>query len=91
MLVSHLNSKVINFLRTISDEYEDKIINRIFNLFKNEYIYIPRIKFEGVIIHPKSWRFTIQDLNIKNFKEFKNDFNQLIHKYKVDNYVYMRR
>lgn len=89
MLVSRLNSKMISFLRTISDEYEDKVINRIFNLYKNEYIYTPRIKFENIIIHPRSWNFSIEDFNVKSFETFKKSFDKVIHTYKIDEYVYL--
>ncbi|QXM06247.1 lantibiotic dehydratase [Crassaminicella indica] len=87
MLVSRLNSKIINLLRTISEEYEDDLIDRIFTLYKNEYIYTPRIKFEGIVIHPKSWNFSSENFDMKSLEKFKKSFDKVIHQYKIDDYV----
>lgn len=89
MLASRLNSKIINLLRLISDEYEDKVIARILELYKNEYIYTPRIKFENIIIHPRRWNFSIKDFNIESFETFKKSFDKVRGIYQVDEYVYL--
>lgn len=89
MLNPNLSSKLLKLLTTISDGYEGKIINRIYNLYANEYAYIPRIKMEGVVIFPRSWNFSINDFNTENLGEFKKSFEGIIQTYKIDEYVYL--
>lgn len=89
MLNPALNSKFLNLLRKISNEYENEIVGRAFMQCKNEYIYTPRIKIEGVTVRPRKWKFGSNDLIIKDFDGFKNSFLSASSEYKIDKYVYI--
>lgn len=89
MLNSAMNSKMLSFLKEISNEYEDNLIDRLYVLHDNSYVYTPRINFEGVIIQPRKWVFTYEMLELVNFKEFKESFKKYKHQYHIDKLVYL--
>ncbi|PRR80554.1 hypothetical protein CLLI_01270 [Clostridium liquoris] len=89
MLNPALNSKLLNLLRKISNEYENQIVGRAFMQGKNEYIYTSRIKIEGVTVRPRKWKFGSNDLIIRDFDGFKKSFLSASSEYKIDKYVYI--
>ena len=84
-----VNNKVIRFLRYISEEYENSILKRCFRIHQNEYVYVPRIALEGVVIHPRSWNFLRTDLDTSNYEKFKEKFMLAFYQYKVDKRLYL--
>lgn len=50
MLNTTATGKILNLLMEISSEYEERFIDRLYFLFENKYVYIPRINFEGITI-----------------------------------------
>ena len=87
MVNPELNSPLFRLLKDISDEYEDKPLSRIFNLTKNEYIYTPRILLEGVVISPKTWKFSFHNDKLDCLEEFQEAFTQLANQYEMDDYI----
>lgn len=89
MLNSAINGKMLSFLREVSVGYEDKFIDRLYMLYSNNYVYIPRISFEGVIIHPRKWIFTQEMLELHTFEKFKEGFENYRNQYSIDKLVYL--
>lgn len=89
MVSERVNNRILRLLRYISDEYENSILKRCFNLYQNRYTYVPRIVLEDVIIHPRSWNFTDVDLDISEYESFKQSFNIKIRQYHIDEHFYL--
>ncbi|WP_010299079.1 lantibiotic dehydratase family protein [Clostridium senegalense] len=90
MLNPILNSKVFNLLLDISSSYDGiKVMHRMDNFLKNEYIYSPEIVIEDVTVAPAKWNFTETNLKVESFKKFKESFDFCSKRYDVDEYVYM--
>ncbi|WP_195837965.1 lantibiotic dehydratase [Tissierella pigra] len=89
MLNTAINSKILSFLREISNRYEDKFVDRLYMLYDNKYIYTPRISFKGIIIHPRKWTFTYEMLELNTFEEFKNSFQKYDYQYNIDRLIYL--
>lgn len=88
VLNTNLNSKILGLLEAISYGYEDSIVKRVSYLYKNKYVYIPRIIFDEVILSLKSWNFNDNDFNLSNYEDFKKSFYQIKKDYNIDNYIY---
>lgn len=92
MLNPLLHSSVYNLLREISLEYEDmKIVERIGNLFENQYVYCPRIVIEDVTVLPEKWSFTKLNLSRDSFESFSRDFERYSEEYKLPKLFYLCR
>ncbi|WMM25767.1 lantibiotic dehydratase [Tissierella sp. MB52-C2] len=89
MLNSAANSKMLGFLKEISNKYEDKFIDRLYMLYDNKYVYTPRINFEGIIIEPRKWILTYEMLELDTFEAFKMSFQKHIHQYHIDKLIYL--
>lgn len=89
MASTRVNNKVIRFLRYISEEYEDSILKRCFRLYQNEYVYVPKIILEGVVIHPGSWNFLNYDLDTSSYEKFRETFQLAMCQYRIDKQVYL--
>lgn len=89
MLNTRLNSKLFQLLYELSSLNEDLPVNRVFSLGADNYIYIPRIYFEGVVLSLKKWRFDYLNLNKENYNHFKRDLLRLRQVYKMDDLVYL--
>ena len=88
MLNPRLNSKILYFLKAISDEYEGSILSRKYALYENTYNYVPRISLDNVIISLKTWKFTKISLKCEDYSTFKKEFKKLRKIYDIDQYVY---
>lgn len=84
-----LLSDVARLLRYISYDDERSLISRIYGLFGNNYIFIPRIVFEGIMTHPKRWNFSESLLETDTLSAFIASFQTLREKYHVDDVVYL--
>ena len=82
-------SDVARLLLYISYDDERSLIPRIYGLFGNHYVFMPRIMFEGVMTHPKSWNFSASLLETDTFSAFATSFQLLREKYHVDDVVYL--
>lgn len=89
MININLLSDVARLLQYVSYDNERSLISRIYNLFGNNYVFIPRIVFEGIITHPKRWNFPALLLKTDTFSAFITSFKKLCEKYHVDNVVYL--
>lgn len=90
MLNPMINSKVFNLLLDISSSYDGiKIMDRMDNFLKNEYIYSPEIVIEDVTVAPAKWKFTEANLKIESLQKFKKSFDFCSKRYDVDEYFYM--
>lgn len=89
MLNSAANSKILSFLKEISNRYEDKIIDRLYTLYDNKHVYTPRIKFEEVIIHPRRWLLTYEMLELDTLERFKKSFQKYKEQYHIDKLIYL--
>lgn len=89
MLNSAINSKMLSFLREVSNEYEDRFVDRLYMLYDNKYVYTPRINFEGITIQPRNWALTYDMLELDNFEKFEKSFEKCKHKYNIDKYIYL--
>jgi thiopeptide-type bacteriocin biosynthesis protein len=89
MLNSTANSRMLSFLKEISNKYEDKFIDRLYMLYDNKYVYTPRIKFEGVTIQPRKWILTYEMLELDTFEEFKRSFQRHKYQYHIDKLIYL--
>ncbi|MBU5438433.1 lantibiotic dehydratase [Tissierella sp. MSJ-40] len=89
MLNSAINSKMLSFLKEISNGYEDKFIDRLYMLYDNNYVYTPRINFEGITIHPRKWILTHEMLESATFEKFKKSFEKCKHQYHIDKFIYL--
>ena len=89
MLNPNLNNRVLYLLKRISDEYEDKPMTRNFSLYNNQYVYVPRISLEGVILQLKQWNLGPQILNFENLTAFNRDLSIAKTNYKIDQFVYL--
>lgn len=90
MLNPMINSKVFNLLLDISSSYDGiKIMDRMDNFLKNEYIYSPKIIIEDVTVAPAKWKFTEANLKIESLQKFKKSFDFCSKRYDVDEYFYM--
>lgn len=89
MLNNKLYSLLGQLLLAISSEYEITFIERLYSLYNNAYIYLPRIVFEDVIISPKMWNISTNTLKINSFKQFIIDFRQIVERYRLDKYIYL--
>ena len=70
-------SEVSQLLMQISSDEETSIIARAFQLFQNDYVFLPRISLEDVVVFPKggtyhyiSLRFILRNLLKNPFKNF---------------------
>ena len=89
MLNTRLNSKLYQLLYELSSLNEDVPVNRIFALGTENYIYSPRIYFEGVIISLKKWKFDYLNLSKEKYNDFKRDLLNLKKEYTMDDLVYL--
>lgn len=89
MLNTKVNSKLYQLLYELSSLNEDVPVNRIFALGTENYIYSPRIYFEGVIISLKKWKFDYLNLSKEKYNDFKRDLLNLKKEYTMDNLVYL--
>lgn len=89
MLNPQIENEIIKLLLTITEQEEYFPERRMINfLRKIEYNYIPRIKIEGVVISTRSWFLSKENLQCKNFQEFKRKFYDYKKKYKMDDICY---
>lgn len=82
-------SNVARLLLYISYDDERSLLPRIYNLFGNHYVFMPRIVFEGVMTQPKSWNFPATLLETDTLSAFVASFQTLREKYHVDDVVYL--
>lgn len=82
-------SDVTRFLLYVSEDDETSIISRIYNLFGNTYVFTPRIRFEGVVIHPRSWNLPSLLFELDTLQSFTQSFEILRRKYRIDEVVYL--
>lgn len=89
MLNPNLNNRILYLLKRISDEYENKPVTRNFLLYDNQYVYVPRISLEGVILQLKQWNLGPQILDFKNLTAFNRDLSIAKTNYKINQFVYL--
>ena len=89
MLNISILSDVSNLLMEISNNYTSSITHRINSFYKNSYTYVPRILFDGIIVQPKRWKLESYLLEGKTIEIFKEEFQRLRIKYRIDNIVYL--
>lgn len=82
-------SDVARLLIYISSDDETALLPRIYNLFANNYVFTPRILFEGIMTQPKNWNFPASLLKTDTFHAFADSFQALREKYHVDDVVYL--
>ena len=87
MVNTDLNSQLLQLLKGISDEYEDKPLTRLFNLYHNKYVFTPRISLEDVVVSPRTWRFEFSNEQLREYYTFKLAFERFAKEYTVDQYV----
>lgn len=89
MINTQVLSNVTRFLLYVSSDQEINLLSRIYNLFRNNYIFIPRILFEGVVVHPKSWNLPLHLFELHSLQLFTQSLQMLRHKYSIDDIVYL--
>ena len=82
-------SDLARLLLYVSYDDETSLLSRIYNLFGNNYIHTPRIVFENVVTHPKSWNFPASLFALNTLQDFDASFQTLREKYNIDNIVYL--
>lgn len=89
MLNTAINSKILSFLREISNRYEDKFVDRLYTLYDNKYAYTPRISFEGIIIQPRKWTIAYEMLELDSLDNFIESFKKYKYQYNIDKLIYL--
>lgn len=89
MLNMSANGKVLRFLKTISNAYENSFFDRLSLLHSNKYSYTPEITFENVVISPQKWTIEPSKLDCKTFENFCRDFKALKKDYQLKDQVYL--
>ena len=82
-------SEVSQLLMQISADQETSVIARAFQLFQNEYIFLPRISLEGVVVFPKRWNLSSHLFIHGSRESFEESFQMLRNKYEIDDIVYL--
>lgn len=89
MVNPNVLSDVTRFLLYVTSDNERGIVSRIYDLFQNKYVFVPRILFEGVVIHPRSWNLPSHLFELSTLQSFAESFQILRHKYSIDDIVYL--
>lgn len=82
-------SPVSQLLLQISADNETSVISRAFQLFQNDYPFLPRISLENVVIFPKRWHLPAHLFVCSSQQAFAESFQMLRRKYLIDNIVYL--
>jgi epidermin biosynthesis protein epiB len=90
MLISEYNNEFIRFIRNFSDSKKYNPLSFINLINDSEYIYSPRIIYEGFIVSPRRWRIYDINFNTLNFIDFYQDFMRFKCDFCLDNYVYLK-
>lgn len=82
-------SEITKFLLYVSSDEETSVLTSIYRLFQNNYVYTPRIRYEGVVVHPKSWYLSAHLFDLQTQQTFEDSFQHLRCKYHIDDVVYL--
>lgn len=82
-------SEVSQLLMQISSDEETSIIARAFQLFQNDYVFLPRISLEDVVVFPKRWNLPLHFFALHSQESFEESFQKLRRKYTIDDIVYL--
>lgn len=82
-------SEVTRFLLCASEEEENSVLAGAYNLFGNSYVFLPRILFEGVMVHPKRWTLADHLFVLDTLQTFTQSFHVIRQKYSIDELVYL--
>ena len=82
-------SEVSQLLMQISSDEETSIIARAFQLFQNDYVFLPRISLEDVVVFPKRWNLPLHLFALHSQESFEESFQKLRRKYTIDDIVYL--
>lgn len=80
-------SEVSQLLMQISSDEETSIIARAFQLFQNDYVFLPRISLEDVVVFPKRWNLPLDEGKIIIDKIHSLKLENLSFKYDTGGYV----
>ena len=90
MLTSLSNGRVVQLLKEITYEYDRKKVIERLNLFNNlDFLYTPRIVFEGVTVALETWRIDSSFVSINTFEDFQSDLLKFRDKYIKQDIVYL--
>lgn len=89
MVNTQFLSEVTRFLLSVSEDNKIGVLSGAYNLFGNDYLFIPRIVFEGVMVHPKRWNLTAHLFVLDTLQSFTQSFESLRQKYNIDEIVYL--
>ena len=82
-------SEVSQLLMQISSDEETSVIARAFQLFQNDYVFLPRISLEDVVVFPKRWNLPLHLFALHSQESFEESFQKLRRKYTIDDIVYL--
>lgn len=82
-------SGISKLLIQISADTETSIVERIFHLFQNNYVFLPRISLEDVVLYPKRWNLPAYLFDTSSLSAFKESFQAARTKYAIDSMVYL--
>ena len=82
-------SGISKLLIQISTDTETSILERIFHLFQNSYVFLPRISLEDVVLYPKRWNLPSCLFDTTSRFSFKESFQAVRTKYAIDSMVYL--
>lgn len=84
-------SEVSQLLMQISSDEETSIIARAFQLFQNDYVFLPRISLEDVVVFPKRWNLPLHFFALHSQESFEESFQKLRRKYTIDDIPFVYR
>lgn len=90
MLNPATTNNISYMLYSISSNYNDSLIYRIYSLNNSNKYYIPRIKFGKVVVHPKTWFLHSKDFSLDNFSKFILELKDYMNRFSINHAVYLK-
>lgn len=88
MLNSMSNNIYIRFLRDMAHAYEAHPLG-FFNYLKKNYVYIPQIRYNQVVLQPETWNLNLNTISALTEEKFMSEFKSIKEEFKIPLYVNM--
>ena len=89
MVNAKMLSDVAQFLLYVSADHETSLLSSIYTTFSYDFVFVPRILFEGIVVRPKCWNLPVHLFELSTLASFAESLQKLRHKYRIDDIVYL--